>query len=75
MEVSIGKRRKEDPDFSYAVDEHYYVSPQWLYDHVAMYDDYPRDVAVFAGEYAAHTEGAGKFHGERSGGSGIADRH
>lgn len=38
------------------MDEHYYVSPQWLYDHVAMYDDYPRDVAVFAGEYAAHTE-------------------
>ena len=52
----IGKRRKENPDFSYAVDEHYYVSPQWLYDHVAMYDEYPRNVAVFAGEYAAHTE-------------------
>ena len=43
-------------DFVYAVDEHYYVSPQWLYDHVAMYDEYPRNVAVFAGEYAAHTE-------------------
>ena len=50
------EKAKENPDFSYAVDEHYYVSPQWLYDHVAMYDDYPRDVAVFAGEYAAHTE-------------------
>ena len=50
------EKAKENPEFSYAVDEHYYVSPQWLYDHVAMYDDYPRDVAVFAGEYAAHTE-------------------
>lgn len=50
------EKAKENPNFSYAVDEHYYVSPQWLYDHVAMYDEYPRDVAVFAGEYAAHTE-------------------
>lgn len=50
------EKAKENPNFSYAVDEHYYVSPQWLYDHVTMYDDYPRDVAVFAGEYAAHTE-------------------
>ena len=50
------EKAKENPNFSDAVDEHYYVSPQWLYDHVAMYDDYPRDVAVFAGEYAAHTE-------------------
>lgn len=40
----------------YASDEHYYVSPQWMYDHVDMYDAYPRDVAVFAGEYAAHTK-------------------
>ena len=40
--------------FSYAVDEHYYVAPEWLYDNVAFYDDYPRDVLVFAGEYAAH---------------------
>ena len=45
-----------DPDFAYAVDEHYYVSPEWLYQHVDMYDGYSRDVGVFAGEYAAHTE-------------------
>lgn len=43
-----------NPDYSYAVDEHYYVAPQWLYDNVAFYDNYPRDVYVFAGEYAAH---------------------
>ena len=50
------EKAKESPDFCYAVDEHYYVSPAWLYEHVSMYDAYPRDVAVFAGEYAAHTE-------------------
>lgn len=50
------KGQKENPDFVYAVDEHYYVSPQWLYDHIDFYDRYPREVGVFAGEYAAHTE-------------------
>lgn len=49
------EKAKENPEFCYAVDEHYYVSPEWLYEHVTMYDSYPRDVAVFAGEYAAHT--------------------
>ena len=48
-------RRKENrPDFVYAVDEHYYVKPEWLYEHVDFYDDYPRAVKVFSGEYAAH---------------------
>lgn len=41
-------------NFVYAVDEHYYVKPQWLYDHVDFYDNYPREVKVFSGEYAAH---------------------
>lgn len=50
------KECKTNKDFAYAVDEHYYVAPQWLYDNVAMYDDYPRDINVFAGEYAAHDE-------------------
>lgn len=47
---------KTNPSFCHAVDEHYYVSPQWMYDHVDLYDSYPREIAVFAGEYAAHTE-------------------
>ena len=38
----------------YAVDEHYYVKPEWFYDHTDFYDEYPRDVKVFSGEYAAH---------------------
>lgn len=46
----------ENPNFCYAVDEHYYVKPEWFYDHVDFYDDYPRNVKVFAGEYAAHPD-------------------
>ena len=41
-------------NFVYAVDEHYYVKPQWLLEHTDFYDNYPRDVKVFSGEYAAH---------------------
>ncbi len=47
---------KTNKKIAYAVDEHYYVAPQWLYDNVDLYDTYPRDVAVFAGEYAAHDD-------------------
>lgn len=41
-------------DFCYAVDEHYYVKPEWFYAHTDFYDAYPRNVKVFSGEYAAH---------------------
>lgn len=41
-------------NFVYAVDEHYYVKPEWLYEHVDFYDNYPRTTKVFSGEYAAH---------------------
>lgn len=50
------KEAKTNQKIAYAVDEHYYVAPQWLYDNVNLYDDYPRDVAVFAGEYASHDD-------------------
>ena len=45
---------KTNKNFTFAVDEHYYVAPEWLYENVAFYDNYPRDVGVFAGEYAGH---------------------
>ncbi len=45
---------KEQENFVYAVDEHYYVKPQWLFDHVDFYDEYDRTIKVFSGEYAAH---------------------
>lgn len=48
------KNNEKNKNFSYAVDEHYYVKPEWFYENVDFYDDYPRDVKVFAGEYAAH---------------------
>ncbi len=48
--------REKKKDFCYAMDEHYYVSPQWMYEHVNFYDEYPRSRGVFAGEYAAHPE-------------------
>ncbi|MBE5960373.1 MAG: alpha-L-arabinofuranosidase [Lachnospiraceae bacterium] len=45
---------KEQNNFVYAVDEHYYVKPQWLFDHTDFYDNYDRTIKVFSGEYAAH---------------------
>lgn len=47
---------KKNKTFTYAVDEHYYVAPKWLYDNVSLYDNYPRNIKVFAGEYAAHDD-------------------
>lgn len=58
----IRKNAKENPDFAYAVDEHYYMPPQWFYDHLDFYDNYDRSVKVFAGEYATHHEGGGSFN-------------
>ena len=51
------KMAKEKPNFAYAVDEHYYVQPEWFYEHIDFYDNYPRNVKVFSGEYAAHPAG------------------
>ncbi len=45
-----------NPKFTYAVDEHYYMPPKWFLDNTGFYDQYPRDVKVFSGEYAAHPE-------------------
>ena len=57
------KEHKNQENFVYAVDEHYYVKPQWLYDHVDFYDEYDRTIKVFSGEYAAHpTDGMNMPH-------------
>ena len=40
--------------YVYAIDEHYYRNPDWMLKKSHFYDDYPRDIKVFAGEYAAH---------------------
>lgn len=40
------------------VDEHYYVSPGWIYGNQRMYEDYDRaGPKVYVGEYASHKEG------------------
>jgi len=42
------------------VDEHYYQPPAWFLANAARYDQYDRSgPKVFAGEFAAHTTGAG----------------
>ncbi len=46
--------RKQEENFVYAVDEHYYVKPRWFLEHTDFYDNYPREIKVFSGEYAAH---------------------
>lgn len=43
-------------DKAYAVDEHFYKSPEWFLENIHRYDNYDRSLPkVFAGEYAAHT--------------------
>ncbi len=53
------KNLESNPSFVYCSDEHFYVSPAWLYSHTDVYDSYPRGALVYAGEYAAHVPGSG----------------
>ena len=47
-------------EFAYLVDEHFYKSPEWMFENASRYDSYDRNgTKVFAGEYACHV-------GERS---------
>ncbi|MFQ9933420.1 MAG: alpha-L-arabinofuranosidase C-terminal domain-containing protein [Lachnospiraceae bacterium] len=48
------KLEKNIDKYVYAVDEHYYQRPEWMLENSGFYDKYPRDIKVFAGEYAAH---------------------
>ncbi|MDE6925715.1 MAG: alpha-L-arabinofuranosidase [Acetatifactor sp.] len=45
---------EDKKDFAYAVDEHYYTSPQWFLSHLDYFDKVSRVTKVFFGEYAAH---------------------
>lgn len=48
---------RENPEKAYAVDEHFYKSPEWFLENLHRYDNYDRSLPkVFAGEYAAHTD-------------------
>ena len=44
----------ENNKYAYAVDEHYYMEPDWFIKNTHFYDKYDRNVKVFSGEYAAH---------------------
>ncbi len=48
------RKNNSKPNFAYALDEHYYVAPEYLFENNSFYDGYSRDIKVFAGEYAAH---------------------
>lgn len=54
---------KENKEFTYAVDEHYYMPPEWFFANTHFYDEYSRDIKVFSGEYAAHPK---RLYGMRS---------
>ena len=43
------------------VDEHYYRSHAWMKQNYKKYDNYPRDVKVYNGEYAANSGGYGTY--------------
>ncbi len=49
----IRGNKVENDSFVYAVDEHYYMTPDWFLQNTDFYDDYDRGVNVFAGEYAS----------------------
>lgn len=47
----------KDNSYAYAVDEHYYKSPEWFFNNIDRYDHYDRNgLKVFAGEFAAHNK-------------------
>ena len=50
----IREKAELNSNFTACVDEHYYMSPEWFYNNSDFYDSYPRNIKVFAGEYAAH---------------------
>lgn len=58
------RSHKDEKNFAYAIDEHYYMPPEWFLENTSFYDDYDRNVKVFSGEYAAHPKRLGS---EKSG--------
>lgn len=62
------KNLAKNQNFVYCTDEHFYLPPQWFFDHADVYDGYPREGKVYAGEYAAHLPeaGCGQFNAPQS---------
>lgn len=57
---NIYKKSENNSKYTYAVDEHYYMSPEWFLENTHFYDKYSRNVKVFSGEYAAHDRDVSK---------------
>ncbi|MGN0161973.1 MAG: LamG-like jellyroll fold domain-containing protein, partial [Candidatus Ornithomonoglobus sp.] len=51
----IKAKEAKNDNFVYAVDEHYYMTPEWFLQNTEFYDNYDRGTYVFAGEYASRT--------------------
>lgn len=47
------KMLAENSNFTFALDEHYYETPDWFYENIDYYDRYGRDINVFLGEVSA----------------------
>lgn len=56
----LREKYQQNPKFVSVVDEHYYMTPEWFFENDDFYDNYSRDIKVFAGEYAARHEGENK---------------
>lgn len=48
------RENEEKENFVYAVDEHFYTSPEWFLTHCDYFDRVSRKTKIFFGEYAAH---------------------
>lgn len=46
---------EDEENFVYAVDEHYYIKPEWFFGHTDYFDKVSRGTRIFFGEYAAHS--------------------
>ncbi len=52
----VYEQLKKNPNFTYAVDEHYYETPDWFFKNMDYYDKYSREANVFLGEVSARWE-------------------
>lgn len=70
---NIYEKAKDHDGYTYAVDEHYYMEPEWFIKNTHFYDKYPRDVKVFSGEYAAHDRDVAKLEHRNNWWSALAE--
>lgn len=67
------KKSENNANYTYAVDEHYYMEPEWFLANTHFYDKYSRKVKVFSGEYAAHDKAVTKAELKNNWKSALAE--